>query len=80
MKGTKRAKERSSDAESAPRYISASGVAERWGVSRMTVSRAATKEGWSRIYLGSGPNGTVRYLMSEVESFEESRTVKGGNI
>jgi hypothetical protein len=41
------------------------------------VDRIARREGLTRVLLGSGKNGMVRYVREEVETFEEQRRVAG---
>jgi hypothetical protein len=40
------------------------------------VQRIATRAGLSRLYLGEGKNGIVRYLRKEIEAYEAQRLVK----
>ena len=57
-------------------YMSARELAERWRCARSSVERIARREGFTRAYLGEGPNGMVRYIRKEVEAYEESRRLK----
>jgi hypothetical protein len=56
-------------------YMSPRELAERWRCSRSSVDRIAVRAGLTRLYLGEGRNGMVRYLRKEVEAFEESRSI-----
>lgn len=51
-------------------------VAIRWRCARSTVDRITEREGMSRLYLGKGANGMVRYFRAEVIAFEERQTIK----
>lgn len=57
-------------------YISPNRLADRWDVSRASVDRIAQRAGFTRLCLGTGKNGSVRYVMKEVLAYEESRQVK----
>jgi predicted DNA-binding transcriptional regulator AlpA len=46
-------------------------------VSRSQIDRIAMRAGWGRIYLSNLDRGSVRYRLSEIQKFIESRTVKG---
>ena len=52
------------------RYVSPRELAERWCCSRSQVDRIARREGLTRLLLGAGRNGMVRYVRSEVEALE----------
>mgnify|MGYP006309275649 CR=1 FL=1 len=54
-------------------YISPKELAERWQCSRSSVDRIARRAGLSRLYLGEGRNGIVRYVRQEVERYERAR-------
>ena len=54
-------------------YISPSELVARWRCGRSSVDRIARREGFSRVCLGEGKNGMVRYLAKEVISYEASR-------
>jgi hypothetical protein len=56
-------------------YVSPKELARRWQCSRSSVDRIARRAGFSRLCLGEGANGMVRYLRKEVEAYEESRRV-----
>ncbi len=51
-------------------------LANRWRCGRSTVDRIARRAGFTRVLLGEGRNGIVRYSRKEVEAYEASRTVK----
>ena len=57
-------------------YISPKELAERWQCSRSSVDRMARRAGFTRLCLGEGKNGTVRYLREEVIAHEQQRQVK----
>lgn len=60
-------------------YISPKELADRWDCSRSSVDRIdriARRASLTRLCLGEGKNGTVRYLREEVEDHEQSRLVK----
>ncbi len=57
-------------------YISANEILERWRCKRSSVYRTARREGFTRICLGNGKNGMVRYLREEVIAYEESRRIQ----
>ena len=54
-------------------YISPNQLANRWQCSRATVDRITRREGIKRRCLGTGKNGTVRYLREEVIAYEQER-------
>ena len=56
-------------------YISSRELMTRWQVSRSSVDRIARRAGLTRLYLGEGRNGIVRYVRKEVEVYEASRRV-----
>ncbi len=56
-------------------YLSPRELAERWRCARSSVDRIARRLGLSRLCLGEGRNGMVRFLREEVEQYEESRRV-----
>ena len=43
-------------------YISPNELAERWQCSRSTVDRIARRADLSRLCIGEGKNGSIRYL------------------
>ncbi|HAI13599.1 MAG TPA: hypothetical protein DCM28_17970 [Phycisphaerales bacterium] len=57
-------------------YISPNELSERWQCSRSSVDRIAQRSGMTRICLGEGRNGIVRYLRDEALAFESERTIK----
>lgn len=57
-------------------YVSPKELSLRWRCSRSTVDRVARRAGLSRVCLGEGRNGMVRYVLVEVIAYEESRRVK----
>ena len=57
-------------------FISPSEIAERWQCARSSVDRIARRNGFTRLCLGEGKNGTVRYVRKEVEAYEASRQVQ----
>ncbi len=56
-------------------YISPNELAERWACSRPSVDRIARRAGLTRLCLGEGKNGTVRYLREEVTAYEKERLI-----
>ena len=56
-------------------YISPKELAERWVCSRSSVDRIARRAGLSRLCIGEGKNGSIRYLRKEVNAYEEERLV-----
>ena len=56
-------------------YISPKELASRWRCGRTSVDRIASRAGMTRVYLGEGKNGIVRYLVKEVEAYEASRLI-----
>ena len=57
-------------------YISPKELAARWRCSRSSVDRIARRIGLTRLCLGIGKNGLVRFVLKEVEAFEASRALK----
>ena len=57
-------------------YMSPNEVAERWRCGRSSVDRIARRERLTKLCLGVGRNGMVRYIRKEVLAYEESRQVK----
>ena len=57
-------------------YLSPRDLASRWRCSRSTVARIAKREGLTRLCLGDGRNGIIRYLREEVDELEGSRLLK----
>jgi hypothetical protein len=56
-----------------PPYFSPKELQERWRCSRSSVDRIARRAGLTRLCLGEGRNGIVRYSRKEVEAFEIKR-------
>ena len=56
--------------------ISPAEMAERWQCARSSVDRIARRAGFTRLCLGEGKNGMVRYLRKEVDAYEASRQVR----
>lgn len=61
-------------AEQSP-YVSPNELAERWDCARSSVDRIARRAGMTRLCLGEGKNGMVRYVRKEVEDYEAKRRV-----
>lgn len=57
------------------KFIAPRELAERWRCGRSSVDRICGRAGMTRVYLGTGKNGIVRYLREEIEAFEASRVV-----
>lgn len=64
-----------SDLEPDSPYCSAKELAARWCCSRSSVDRIARRAGLTRLCLGEGRNGIVRFMRKEVEAYEASRRV-----
>jgi hypothetical protein len=56
-------------------YITPSELASRWCCARSSVDRIARRAGFTRLCLGDGRNGLVRYLREEVMAYEASRHI-----
>lgn len=56
-------------------YVSPKELAARWRCARSTVDLVARRAGFTRLCLGEGRNGMVRYVLAEVEAYEQSRQV-----
>lgn len=56
-------------------YFSPRELADRWRCSRSSVDRIARRAGLTRLCLGEGRNGAVRYIREEVEAYETTRRV-----
>lgn len=54
-------------------YLTPKELAARWRCSRSSVDRIARRAGLTRLCLGEGRNGIVRFIRKEVEAFETSR-------
>lgn len=57
-------------------YISPKELAMRWCCARSSVDRIARKAGFTRMCLGHGKNGAIRYLRDEVILFEKKRMIQ----
>lgn len=57
-------------------YIAPNELAERWQCARSSVDRIARRAGLTRLCLGEGRNGMIRYVRKEVEAYEASRQVR----
>ncbi|MGP1346376.1 MAG: hypothetical protein ACTS3F_06885 [Phycisphaerales bacterium] len=57
----------------APPFLSPNELAERWRCARSSVDRIARRAGLTRVCLGSGARGMVRYIREEVERLEQTR-------
>ena len=57
-------------------YVSGKELAQRCRCSRSSVDRIARRAGLTRLCLGTGRNGMVRYVRKEVEAYEEARQVR----
>lgn len=58
-------------------YVSPKELSQRWKCSRSSVDRFARRAGLTRLCLGEGSNGTVRYVREEVIAYETTRRIKG---
>jgi len=65
---------KSNQAQPSP-YVSPRELAQRWRCSRASVDRIARRAGLTRLYLGEGSNGIVRFIRQEIENLEKSRQV-----
>ncbi len=63
-------------AECVGEYCSPRELAARWRCSRSTVDRIAQRARLTRLCLGDGRNGIIRYLVKEVEQYERSRMLE----
>ena len=54
--------------------ISPKNLALRWSCSYSTAQRIAERAGISKVYLGEGKNGLVRYPLCEIVAYESART------
>jgi len=57
-------------------YISPKELAARWRCGRSSVDRIARRAGLTRLCLGEGKNGIVRYILEEVTAYEQQRRVR----
>lgn len=58
-----------------PPYFSPTELVLRWKCSRTSVDRITRRAGLTRICLGTGKKGLVRYLRREVVAYEASRQI-----
>lgn len=56
--------------------ISPKELADRWRVSRSSVDRIARRAGLTRVCLGEGRNGVIRYYFKEVIQFESKCSIR----
>ena len=61
-------------------YIAPKELMLRWCCSRSQVDRIARREGLTRLLLGTGRNGMVRYVRSEVAALESRSMTPGGSL
>ena len=71
----KNRRSKSNTNETANLYISPNELARRWQCSRSSVDRIALRVGLRRLCLGTGRNGTIRYLLREIEAYEQTVTI-----
>ena len=57
-------------------YVAPKELARRWQCARSSVDRIARRAKLTRVCLGEGVNGMVRYIRKEVEAYEASRRVQ----
>jgi len=57
-------------------YIAPRELVERWRCARSSVDRIARRAGMTRVCLGEGRNGLVRYIREEVLAYEKSKQVR----
>ena len=57
-------------------YLSPRDLVDRWRCSPSSVYRIVKQAGFTKICLGEGKNGIVRYLREEVDAYEASRRVQ----
>jgi len=56
-------------------YISPKELAERWRCARSSVDRIVRRAKLTRLLLGHGKNGIVRFIKREVEAYEVTRQI-----
>jgi len=56
-------------------YVAPKELARRWQCSRSSVDRIARTANFTRLCLGKGRNGNVRYLRREVIAYEKQKQV-----
>ena len=54
-------------------FVSPKELAERWRCARSSVDRIVRRAGLTRVCLGEGKNGIVRFIRKEVEEYEDVR-------
>ena len=57
-------------------FLSPGQLADRWACARTTAQRIAMRAGISKVFLGHGRNGMVRYPLEEIEAYERARTFR----
>lgn len=57
-------------------YVAPKELAKRWQCSRSSVDRIARRAGLTRVCLGEGVNGMIRYIRKEIERYEQSRQIR----
>ncbi len=62
--------------EGETRFLSPRQLARRWDCSATTVQRIAVSASITKYCLGEGKNGMFRYLLSEIEAYEEERACR----
>lgn len=62
-----------------PPYMTPKELAKRWQCSRTSVDRIAQRAGLTRVCLGEGKNGIVRFIRKEVVAYETSSQVGGAS-
>jgi hypothetical protein len=63
-----------------PPFVAPRELAVRWRCARSSVDRIARRAGLTRVCLGSGRKGMIRYILAEVERFEVRRMVKAAEV
>jgi hypothetical protein len=58
-------------------YMSPKELALRWKCGRSTADRIARREGFRRLALGVGRNGTIRYVTEDVMAYEQQSVIAG---
>ncbi len=59
--------------EKADRMVSLKVIADRWQVDRSTARRILRQAGIRPIILGTGRNGSIRYVVKEIEAWVSTR-------
>jgi hypothetical protein len=57
-------------------YVSPKELSHRWLISRSSVDRIARRAGLTRLCIGEGKNGTVRFDRKEVLDYEAKQRIK----